>query len=188
MPAASPSTATPIFVICRLQNGSIRGGQTGHNLVGGELVVDGDIDLQRFSAQHIRFRDLDLGGALSLADTDAEHIDLRGASVPELRVDDLAAYTVKTDADTWVGEVREGYGLPDDPDLTEQEQEFVDAVYDRPRLPVDRRDGVLFSDVDLGKDVVLDAERYGLLGSLQQKGVIQEIADEQYALVSRQYA
>lgn len=165
----------------------LRNATTESAFSGDDLQVDGDIDLKRFSGAHIRLPDADIDGTLYLDDTDTAYLDLRGATVQRLWIDDLDRYDIRTDADTWIGEAQEGYGVVDDPALTTNEQDFVDKIYDRPRFPPEDRDGVLFSHDDLKKDLVLDAERYGLIGSLQQKDVIQAVNDNRYLLVTGQY-
>ncbi len=154
----------------------------GGNLIAKNTHVNGDATLKRVDAEHMILKGMTVDGTLSLEANETEYIDLRGASIEELRVDDLDRYRIRVDDDTYIGAVREGYGMPDDIGLTETEQEWYDRVLDRPRLPFNRYDGCVFTHDSLGKDFVMDAERNGLLGSLKQKGVIQDL-DEEYRII-----
>lgn len=159
-----------------------RGSTVGKTLSARDAHVTGDADLNGVDAERMHLAGITVDGTLSLGRNKTGYVDLRGASIEELHIDELDAYEFRVDDDTYIGAVSEGYGLPDDIELTEQERTWYDAIHDRPRFPNDRYDGCVFTRDTLGTNFVLDDERNGLLGSLTRKGVVHGL-DDAYRII-----
>lgn len=161
----------------------LRSATTGKSLNAENLEVDGDMDLKRFAGNRITLQDSEVGGTMYLEDTEADYIDLRGATINQLWVDDLDAYEIRIDDDTWIGDFREGYGSTDEVSLSENGQELGEKIYDRPRFPIGRRDGVLFAYDELKRDLVMSYHQ-PFFANLVKEGAIRRLDDEHYLMRS----
>lgn len=155
----------------------LRGG-SAREVRGRGLTVDGRLDLEGFDADRYDLRDADLG-TLRLGRTDTT-IDLRGATVDELRVDDLSRYEVRVDEKTWIGAVDEGpQRLGESVNLTGREYELLDRIHERPLFPPTRRDGCTFTYDDLKWDFAM-SYHHPVFMNLVQKGAVERLDDAYY--------
>lgn len=153
----------------------LRGG-SAREVRGRGLTVDGWLDLEGFDADQYDLRDATLG-ALRLGRTEAT-IDLSGATVEEVRVDDLSRYDLRVDDATHIDRVYQDTGLGT-VELGEREQEVLTKIVEREQPYLDRS-GSTFTYEQLRKDTCMDAIYRGAFGSLVNKGVVQELEDGQY--------
>lgn len=155
---------------------------SARELRGRGVTVDGILDLNGFEAERYDLRDAEVA-ALEVERTEGG-IDLRGATVEELYTDDLASQDIRVDEETWIGGVYEDASRLDTGiDLTRTEQDFVDRIHERPRFPLNRRDGCTFTYDDLKRDFVM-SHHHPVFMNLVQKGAVQRLDEEWYVVRS----
>lgn len=173
----------------------LNGADIAYNTILKDMHVGGKGNLNRghFGSAFIEgtfedglsLKDAEFDGTVFL-EADTPIVDVRGAAIPKLRVDDLDHYTFRVgdsiSSEGWIGEIVETEAEP--VSLTEKEQEWYKEVIERPKFPVQKRDGAVFSVDDLRRDFVMDKKRQGLLGSLTQKGAVHHAEDNQYVMRS----
>lgn len=157
-------------------------GGSAEEVRGRGLTVEGTLDLHGFDTERYDLRDTRLGG-LTLGGTGTT-IDLRGATVDELSIDDLSRYDIRVDAGTWIGAVHEDAPrLDGDIKLTEDEEDLLHRIHERPRFPPHRRDGCVFAYDDLKRDFAM-SYHHPVFMNLVQKDAIRSVDDGYYVVRS----